>query len=80
MFALVGQLLRLLVSPPNLRDIALENLALRQQLAVFKRKSSAASAGKDVDGAGLIPASLTATADGVRILTMARHTFDRVSG
>lgn len=40
----------------------------------------AASAGKDVDGAGLIPASLTATADGVRILTMARHMFDRVSG
>src|SRR6266478_4102791 len=40
----------------------------------------AASAGKDVDGAGLIPASLTATADGVRILTMARHVFDRVSG
>src|ERR1700758_155144 len=38
MFALLGSLLRLLVSPANLRDIALENLALRQQLAVFKRK------------------------------------------
>ena len=38
MFALLGSLLRLLVSPAYLRDIALENLALRQQLAVFKRK------------------------------------------
>jgi transposase InsO family protein len=38
MFSLLGSLLRLLVSPACLRDIALENLALRQQLAVFKRK------------------------------------------
>jgi len=38
MFVLLGSLLRLLVSPSSLRDIALENLALRQQLAVFKRK------------------------------------------
>lgn len=38
MLALLGSLLRLLVSPANVRDIALENLALRQQLAVFKRK------------------------------------------
>jgi hypothetical protein len=39
----------------------------------------AAATGKDQDGAGLIPAALTATPDGVRILTMARHPFDRVS-
>jgi hypothetical protein len=38
MFPLLGSLLRFLVSPANLQDIALENLALRQQLAVFKRK------------------------------------------
>jgi hypothetical protein len=38
MVALLGPLLRLLVSPASLRDIALENLALRQQLGVFKRK------------------------------------------
>ena len=38
MLALLGSLLRLLASPANVRDIALENLALRQQLAVFKRK------------------------------------------
>ncbi len=38
MFALLTSLLRLLLSPASLRDIALENLALRQQLAVFKRK------------------------------------------
>src|SRR5437899_6879287 len=38
MFVLLGSVRRLLVGPPSLRDIALENLALRQQLAVFKRK------------------------------------------
>src|SRR5271167_2586004 len=38
MFPLLGSLLRFLVSPANLQDIALENLALRQQPAVFKRK------------------------------------------
>jgi putative transposase len=38
MFALLGLLVRLLVSPADLRDSALENLARRQQLAVFKRK------------------------------------------
>src|SRR6516162_8469713 len=37
MFALISSLLRLLVWPGNVRDIALENLALRQQLMVFKR-------------------------------------------
>jgi len=38
MFAMLDSLLRLLISPPSLHDLALENLALRQQLAVFKRK------------------------------------------
>jgi putative transposase len=38
MVGLLGLLLRLLVSPTDLRDITLENLALRQQLAVFNRK------------------------------------------
>jgi hypothetical protein len=38
MLPLLGSLLRLLVSPANVRDIALENLALRQQLALFTRK------------------------------------------
>lgn len=38
MLALLVSRLRLLVSSPELRDVTLENLALRQQLAVFKRK------------------------------------------
>jgi hypothetical protein len=38
----------------------------------------AAAAGTDADGAGLIPAALTANADGMRVLTMSRHAFDRV--
>jgi hypothetical protein len=38
----------------------------------------AGRAGVDADGAGLIPAAITAGTDGVRILTQARQTFDRV--
>jgi hypothetical protein len=38
MFTLIGPLLRLLIAPANLRDLAPESLAFRQQLAVFKRK------------------------------------------
>jgi hypothetical protein len=38
----------------------------------------AAQAGVDADGAGLIPAAITAGTDGLKILTMARHSFDRV--
>jgi hypothetical protein len=39
----------------------------------------AGGVGDDVDGAPLIPAGLAASGDGLRILTMARHTFDRVN-
>ena len=38
MFALTSSLFRLLLSPRYVRAIALENLALRQQLAVMKRQ------------------------------------------
>jgi hypothetical protein len=33
---------------------------------------------RDLDGAGLIPVALTATKNGLRVLTTARHAFDRV--
>jgi hypothetical protein len=36
------------------------------------------ASGLDEDGAGLIPVALSASPDQLRILTMARHTFDRV--
>jgi hypothetical protein len=38
MFALTSSLFRLLLSPRHVQGIALENLALRQQLAVMKRQ------------------------------------------
>ena len=38
MFALLSSLFRLFVSPGDVREVALENLALRQQLAVMKRQ------------------------------------------
>jgi hypothetical protein len=34
--------------------------------------------GTDLDGSGLIPISLTASKDGLAVLPIARHTFDRV--
>ena len=37
MFPLLSSLLRLLLLPRNVREVALENLALRQQLGVMKR-------------------------------------------
>lgn len=39
----------------------------------------AAGAGVDTDGAPLIPAGLSASADELRVLTMARHPFDRAA-
>jgi hypothetical protein len=38
----------------------------------------ATESGVDLDGAGLIPVGLTATKNGLQVLTMARHAFDRV--
>ena len=38
MFALLCSRIRLLVLPGSVREIALENLALRQQLTVLKRR------------------------------------------
>lgn len=38
----------------------------------------AAEGGIDRDGAGLIPVALTASKDGIQLLTLARHAFDRV--
>jgi hypothetical protein len=37
------------------------------------------ASGSDKDGAGLIPAALTASPEGLRILTMSRHGFDRIT-
>jgi len=51
--------------------------ALAWQVLLAAATGVAAGAGTDVDGAPLIPAGLTASADGLRILTMARHPFDR---
>ena len=39
---------------------------------------AAAKTGTDLDGAGLIPAAITSAKDGIVLLPMARHTFDRV--
>ena len=38
MFKFLSSLIRLLVSPGNVKELALENLALRQQLTVLKRR------------------------------------------
>lgn len=38
----------------------------------------ASATGEDVDRAPLVPAAITASRNGLRVLTMARHTFDRI--
>ena len=38
MFKFLSSLIRLLASPGNIKELALENLALRQQLTVLKRQ------------------------------------------
>jgi len=55
---------------------ALIAFAWRLLLTVAARV--AAQSGTDLDRAGLIPAAIRATKDGVVLLPMARHTFDRV--
>ena len=39
----------------------------------------AEGAGRDADGAGLIPAAIATNSDTITVLTQARHTFDRVT-
>ena len=52
-------------------------LAFAWDLVMTLTTAVADASGADVDGAGLIPAALTASSDGIRVLTMARHAFDR---
>ena len=46
MFAMLGSLIRVLLLPGSVRDIDLENLALRHQLMVFKAALSPSSHGR----------------------------------
>jgi len=49
MFSLLCSLIRLLVFPGRFREIALENLALRQQLTVFKRHPLSRDCNRQID-------------------------------
>jgi hypothetical protein len=48
------------------------------RLLVTAIHRTALQSGTDVDGAGLVPIAVTATKDGITLVPMARHTFDRV--
>jgi len=64
--------------PPEVVDIwgeALTAFAWQILLTVATRLASAT--GRDVDGAGLVPAALHANESGFAVTTMARHAFDR---
>ena len=52
--------------------------ALAWQALLGSAAVLASESGRDLDGAGLIPVALTATPNGLQVLTMARHAFDRV--
>ena len=53
-------------------------VAFAWQVLLTVGRAIASQSGTDADGAELVPAALTTSPDGLRILTMARHTFDRV--
>src|SRR5262245_37174507 len=55
---------------------ALTAFAWRLLVTVMQRLTL--QAGVDEDGAGLLPIAVTATKVGIRLLPIARHTFDRV--
>jgi hypothetical protein len=52
--------------------------AFAWQIVLSLTSGVAGATGEDADRAPLLPAALTASPNGLRILTMARHTFDRV--
>jgi hypothetical protein len=51
--------------------------AAAYQAVIALAQSIAGAAGRDVDGAALLPAALQASSDGLEILPQARHAFDR---
>jgi hypothetical protein len=55
---------------------ALTGFAWQVMLSVTTGLANAT--GEDVDRAPLVPVAITASPNGLRVLTMARHTFDRV--
>jgi hypothetical protein len=64
--------------PPEIVDVWGEALTSFAWQVVLRSSTGVAdAAGRDADGAGLIPVGLQASADGVSVLTMARHSFDR---
>lgn len=68
------------VGPALVVDLWGEQLtALAWQAVLRAITNVAGGAGRDLDGAPLIPAALAATANGLQVLTMARHAFDRVT-
>lgn len=65
--------------PPEIVAIWGEALVALAWTAVLRTLATLAdAAGSDKDGAGLIPAGVTADRDGVKLLVMARHEMDRV--
>jgi hypothetical protein len=69
------------LGPPAVIDVWGEALtAFAWQLVLSTAARLADAAGRDADGAGLIPAALRASEQGIAVLTMARHAFDRRTG
>jgi hypothetical protein len=65
--------------PPEIVEIWGEALVSLAWTSVLKAMTTLADvAGGDEDGAGLVPAGLAASGNGVKLLVMARHEMDRV--
>ncbi|HEX3609321.1 MAG TPA: hypothetical protein VHU14_06605 [Solirubrobacterales bacterium] len=69
------------LGPHEVVDVWGEALtAFAWQIVLSTAARLADATGRDADGAGLIPAALQASARGIAVLTMARHSFDRPAG
>jgi hypothetical protein len=65
--------------PPEIVEIWGEALVTLAWTSLLKSVTTLADvAGSDHDGAGLVPAGLAASGNGVKLLVMARHEMDRV--
>jgi hypothetical protein len=70
-------------TPPRGPELIVERwgdalVALAWQALLDSAAGLAAEAGSDLDGAGLLPTSWTASRDGIAIVPQARHPFDRL--
>ena len=65
--------------PAAIVDVWHDALIALRGTSFSRFRGGGGETGTDDDGAGLIPSALSVNADGLRLKTLARHGFDRVT-